>query len=165
MLNNKPLKRLAFAAVLAGVAVAHPVAALTALPPLSDESVRRLLSNYVQTWSADEQFNPTTMARFYADSVTYYGKRMSRAAVLGDKRRYIATWPERRYSIVPGSHAVSCNADHSACVVSGVMVWDRRSAAGSRTTGSARLKILVNAESGGRIVRESATILSQVGQR
>jgi hypothetical protein len=45
----------------------------------------------------------------YEPSVLYYGKPVSRAAVLADKRRYIARWPRRAYRLDPSTVTASAN--------------------------------------------------------
>lgn len=53
--------------------------------------------------------HPELISHFYADELeTYWGKKNhSRAAVIADKRRYAARWPEREYQLLPGSLAVA----------------------------------------------------------
>ncbi|GAC1338580.1 MAG: hypothetical protein NVSMB26_26170 [Beijerinckiaceae bacterium] len=117
------------------------------------------LANYVAVWSTNAGINPTSMAKFYADRVIYYGKPMSRDQVFRDKLNYIATWSERHYRIVPGTVATDCDQGRSLCRVAGLMQWDRRSVAGQRSVGAARLTLVLSKQSGARIVRESASIL------
>ncbi|MGE0768504.1 MAG: caspase domain-containing protein [Hyphomicrobiaceae bacterium] len=42
----------------------------------------------------------------YEPQVSYYGKSVTRSAVLADKRRYVARWPRRAYRLDPGSVSV-----------------------------------------------------------
>jgi hypothetical protein len=128
---------------------------------LSTAAAQRRLEAYVSTWSANQEINASNVGHYYADRVIYYGKPMSRDQVLRDKLRYIAVWPERRYRIVPGTVAAACDRQHTICRVSGVMAWDRRSRTGTSSTGSARLTMILSRASGGRIVREAASLHSQ----
>ncbi|HEX3181807.1 MAG TPA: hypothetical protein VHR44_11235 [Beijerinckiaceae bacterium] len=132
-----------------------------AYSPLSTATAQRRLEAYVDTWSANNGINAANVSRYYADRVIYYGKPMSRQQVLRDKLNYIAVWPERYYHIVPGTVSAFCDRQHTACRVSGVMVWDRRSRVGHRSVGSARLTLILSRASGGRIVRESASLHAQ----
>lgn len=125
---------------------------------LSVSAAQRRLEAYVSTWSADQDVNPATVAHYYADRVIYYGKAMSRSDVLRDKLRYIAVWPERHYGIVPGTVAASCDHQRTLCRVSGIMRWQRRSRDGRQSVGNARLSLLLSRASGGKIVRESASL-------
>jgi DnaJ domain len=72
--------------------------------------------------------NPAGLAGFdalYAAEIDYFGKRLSRDAVLADKRRFAKRWPERTYK-VQSSYA-ECNA--SECFVDGSVEWETRSPA------------------------------------
>jgi hypothetical protein len=129
-----------------------------AYAPLSTEAAQRRLEAYVETWSANREINASNVGHYYADRVIYYGKPMSRQQVLRDKLNYIATWPERRYRIVPGTVSAACDRRHIMCRVSGIMAWDRRSRTGRASTGSARLTLILSRESGGRITREMASL-------
>ncbi len=125
--------------------------------PLGAAAAQRRLEAYVRTWSADNGINPGNVAHYYAPRVIYYGKPMSRGQVLRDKLNYISVWPERHYRIVPGTVSASCDRAQMACRVSGIMAWNRRSRAGEVSVGSTRLTLVLSRESGGRIVRESAS--------
>jgi DnaJ-domain-containing protein 1 len=79
----------------------------------------------ISKWSGT---NPDGLAGFdalYAAEIDYFGKRLTRAAVLADKRRFAKRWPERIYK-VQSSYA-ECNA--SECVVDGSVEWETRSPA------------------------------------
>jgi hypothetical protein len=132
-----------------------------AYSPLSTAMAQRRLEAYVDTWSSNKEINGANVAHYYADRVVYYGKPMSRRQVLADKLRYISVWPERHYRIVPGTVAAACDRQQSICRVSGVMAWQRRSRAGGSSIGSARLSLILSRASGGRIVREAASLHSQ----
>ena len=79
----------------------------------------------ISKWS---DTNPAGLAGFdslYAAEIDYFGKRLSRDAVLADKRRFAKRWPERTYK-VQSSYA-ECNA--SECFVDGSVEWETRSPA------------------------------------
>ena len=82
--------------------------------------------NAVMTrWSGT---NPAGVAGFdalYAAKIDYFGKQLSRDAVLADKRRFAKRWPERTYKIQ--SSYAECNA--SECFVDGYVEWETRSPA------------------------------------
>src|SRR4051794_31363940 len=126
--------------------------------PLSTAIAQRRLENYVHTWSTNAGINPGTVGNYYAVQAIYYGKPMSRSQILADKLRYISTWPERHYRIVPGTVSANCDGERTLCRVSGIMQWDRRSRSGARSVGSARLSLTLSRDSGGKIVRESASL-------
>jgi hypothetical protein len=130
-----------------------------AYEPLSVSAAQRRLIAHVATWSTDPGVNAGNVAHHYAHRAIYYGKQMSQREVLRDKLRYIAVWPKRRYSIVPGTVSVRCDRHRIVCRVSGIMRWDRRSRRGEQSIGRARLSLTLSRASGGRIVRESAVIM------
>ena len=79
----------------------------------------------ISKWSGT---NPDGLVGFdalYAAEIDYFGKRLTRAAVLADKRRFAKRWPERIYK-VQSSYA-ECNA--SECLVDGSVEWETRSPA------------------------------------
>jgi hypothetical protein len=116
------------------------------------------LHAYVQVWSRDGGVTPATMREFYAPRVIYYGKAMSREQALRDKLNYIRAWPARTYSIQPGSATTRCTPQ-GLCEARAVLLWDRTSRAGRRTSGASRLTLVFSQAEGGRIVRESAVTL------
>ena len=157
--------------MLRNVSLALPILLGCAAPALAQESgepltaaiAQRRLENYVHTWSTNAGVNPATVGNYYAPQAIYYGKPMSRAQILADKLRYIAAWPERHYRIVPGTVSAACDGDKTLCRVSGIMQWDRRSRSGARSVGSARLSLTLSRDSGGKIVRESASLPHYAG--
>lgn len=127
-------------------------------PQISEAALQKAFTGYLREWSSEQGISRSAMNRYYADHVIYYGKPMSRDEVFRDKVRYVAAWPERHYSVVPGSLSVTCTSDTSICRTRGLMRWDRRSTRGTRSTGTALLTLTASRQSGGKIVRESAVI-------
>ncbi len=130
-----------------------------AASPLTEAYAEQKLNEYVRIWSSNRGINPAAVSRYYANQVIYYGKPMSQGAVLRDKQQYASTWPERHYRIVPGTVSVNCDPYKTACRVSGVMEYDRRSYSGQRAVGAARLSLTLSRDSGSRVVQESAVFL------
>ena len=123
-------------------------------PVPGDESA---IQAYLAMWSRNSEVTAAAVDRFYAPSVVYYGKRLSRTQVLADKLHYIKAWPVRRYSEVPGSIEAHCNADRSRCRVSVIMAWHRVGRAQEISVGRARVAFdFVPADGGRKIARESA---------
>ena len=115
------------------------------------------IQSYLTMWSHNADITAAAVGRFYAPTVVYYGKRLSRAQVLADKLRYIQAWPMRRYAEVPGSIEASCNPDRSRCRVSVIMAWRRRGRDAKVSVGRARIAFdFVPADGGRKIARESA---------
>jgi hypothetical protein len=61
----------------------------------------------------------------YADEVGYYGKYFSRDEVVNDKKTFFLRWPNRNYSIDPGSLVVGCERA-SSCRADGTFTWSDR---------------------------------------
>ncbi|MDO9442655.1 MAG: hypothetical protein Q7T73_17345 [Beijerinckiaceae bacterium] len=150
--------RLVLASLLAALALpAYAQSPFQA--PITDEWAQKQVQAYVDVWSTDAGVTAQSVETFYAPRAVYYGKSMSRAQILADKRRYVRAWPERRYRMVPGSVRVRCDAPREICRATGVMEWSRRSASGRRVVGASRMDFTLTRSSGGKIVRESAVTL------
>ena len=120
----------------------------------------RMVGAYLAMWSHDDDINTASVERFYAPLVNYYGKRMSRAQVLADKRAYIRQWPIRNYAEVPGTFLGSCNSDRSFCKVRFDMQWRRVSRGSRNVVGRARVFFEFRQVEGGRkIAKETARFL------
>jgi hypothetical protein len=59
----------------------------------------------------------------YPDQLNYYGKMLSKALVLNEKRAFFKKWPTRNYSIQPSSAKVSCESA-SECTAEGIVDWE-----------------------------------------
>jgi hypothetical protein len=59
----------------------------------------------------------------YADVATYYGKQVTRDAILADKQAFAARWTERRYIMMPDTEAGECHAD-ATCFVTGLVSFE-----------------------------------------
>ncbi len=150
------MRRISTAAALMVIAALGPAAAQGA--GASDEaSAERRLRDYVHVWEQDELVAPRAMRTYYADSLIYYGKRMTREQALADKRRFIRAWPQRSYDIAPGSLRTRCGG--GVCEARAVLVWRRTGAGGRTQSGASALTLVFSQAAGGRIVRESATTL------
>ncbi len=126
----------------------------------SKADTERAIQAYLAIWSSAKSFDASTVERFYAPHVVYYGKSFTRAQVLGDKDAYTRQWPVRVYREVPGSFAASCDQARTLCRVSTNMAWHRVSRTGRVSDGRARLTFdFVPVEGGRKIARESARIL------
>ena len=84
----------------------------------------------ISKWSGTNAAGLAGFDALYAAEIDYFGKRLSRDAVLADKRRFAKRWPERTYK-VPSSYT-ECNA--SECFVDGSVEWETRSPARKAVT-------------------------------
>ena len=144
-----------------GVAPAAPaVGASTTGDTKAD--AERALQAYLAMWSSNSGVTAAAVNRFYAPRVVYYGKVMSRAQVLADKRAYIRAWPVRLYQEVPGTFAATCNADRSLCHVTADMTWRRVNRRNITSSGRAHMAFdFVPADGARKIARESARLLRE----
>lgn len=79
------------------------------------------------------------MADTYTEYVTYYGNVLPRMYVLEDKRKFMAQWPDRSYSIRPGTLKVTCPSSGNYCNATGIMNFTVISDT-KRISGSAEFK-------------------------
>src|SRR5215467_14511300 len=96
----------------------------------------------------------------YEDPVIYYDKVISREAVLNDKRRFADRWPQRTYSIRPGTLIVQCGDNSLACMVSGIADWAAAKDA-KRSRGAVNFYYTVHAGEGGllKIAEETSKVV------
>jgi hypothetical protein len=106
----------------------------------------------------------------YADTVTYYGKRMSRSDVIADNRKLWERWPTRNYAIRPDSLTASCYVIYRErmwmnCNVKGVFDWEATNSS-KRSVGSASITYTLMGLSNTdpldlRIVDENSTVMTR----
>ena len=85
------------------------------------------VSEYFARWSDDAAAALAYVSNAYASTVDFYGKPISRQALLVQKRAYIMRWPVRSYIVRPASITVSCDEVRGECLASGLVDWDCRS--------------------------------------
>jgi hypothetical protein len=106
----------------------------------------------------------------YADTVTYYSKRMSKSDVIADKMKLWNRWPTRNYTIRPDSLTANCYVIGSGtvwmnCNVKGVFDWEATNSS-KRSVGSASITYTLMGLSNSdpldlRIVDESSTVITR----
>ena len=94
---------------------------------VAQEHATAFAFSYLAQWSAPNDLALAAMSRSYAETVDFYGKPISRAALLAQKRAYMLRWPIRSYVPRPGSVAADCDAGGNVCKVTGLVEWDCRS--------------------------------------
>lgn len=88
-----------------------------------------LTRSYLHTWSADTRAAIADVPRLYAPRVRFYGRYLTRDALIREKAKFVRRWPTRHYAIRPGTMRVSCEAQSQRCVVRSVIDWRAESAA------------------------------------
>jgi hypothetical protein len=73
----------------------------------------------------------------------YFGKVTSRPALLEDKRRFVERWPQRSYTVRPGTFIAQCDGDSRRCTVSGITDW-AAAKDNKRTTSAANFYYVVH---------------------
>ncbi len=135
----------------------------SAIDTQRDELRRRLVSfvivDYLGTGLPDHE----NKAALYADTVDYYGRERSRAAVMAEKRAYYKKWPTRQYDFIesslvpkPGANdAIEISFRYTFSVFDG-----RRRATG---TGATTLELVLQddrfviSREAGRVLNQSST--------
>jgi hypothetical protein len=104
--------------------------------PGLDQRASNFVAGLFAIWSSPNVQALQALEGLYEDDVTYYGKVISREAVLADKRRFVERWPQRFYTIRPGTLATQCDGGSLRCTVSGITDWAAAKNA-KRATGTA----------------------------
>jgi hypothetical protein len=115
-----------------------PAPTSTARPAVGATNLELRASNFIgslfASWSSPNAQALQALEGLYQDEVTYYGKAINREAVLTDKRRFVERWPQRFYTVRPGTLVTKCEGGSFRCTVSGTMDWaaakDARRSAG-----------------------------------
>jgi hypothetical protein len=72
-------------------------------------------------WSSPNEEAFRSLDELYAETVRYHGKSMLRQEVLIHKQHFAERWPERSYTVRPGSISVTCVKEADTCSVKGIM--------------------------------------------
>jgi hypothetical protein len=138
--------------------VGPPVSASSEKPRDLEARVSNLVGSLFVTWSSPNVKAIKGLEGLYEDTVMYYGKATSRDAVLSDKRRFADRWPQRSYTIRPGTLFAQCEGVR--CAVSGTTDWAAAKDA-RRSTGVANFEYVVLLEFGGilKIAEETSKVV------
>lgn len=98
----------------------------------------------------------------YSARVRYYNKEEPKSEVMQLKREYATRWPQRDYSIAPGSLEITCNDNNAVCSVNGRVYWDVRNPAKDiRAVGLAKFTFgIFQTENSFNIVSEGGEVLA-----
>lgn len=101
-----------------------------------------------------------TAKNFYANSVTFYGKVLTRADILADKARYADRWPSRASAARVSTIKTFCNG--KICRVTGLYDWSvaapQRKASAK---GSAEFEYLIDMNGGYKVIAENGKVLDR----
>jgi hypothetical protein len=102
------------------------------------------------------------LEEIYPPTLTYYGKVVSKEEALRDKTNFMKRYPERAYSIRPGTMTASCEASENRCTVTGMVDWQTRSPTRNATSsGSARFDLTFTADDKPIVLSESSEVLTR----
>ncbi|MDR3392159.1 MAG: hypothetical protein P4L77_10555 [Sulfuriferula sp.] len=104
----------------------------TALATAMGQVATSFVQEYWSQWSLPNAQAMPYMRQDFASTVNFFGKEISRDAMLKNTRDFAERWQIRNYTITPhdaahpnrGITSVNCNVANSTCVVSGVVHWD-----------------------------------------
>lgn len=97
---------------------------------------------YLDAWSSENKAALTGVDYFYATHVTFFGRRVGRAAVRDDKLRFARRWPVRHYDHRPGTMKIACDVDTKLCHVRSILDYRAESPhRGARAEGSAEFEL------------------------
>nr|WP_246720266.1 hypothetical protein [Rhizobium leguminosarum] len=88
-------------------------------------------NRYNDEWSKDSASALDFMKSVYADQVSFFGTSVDKDVILKDKAAFAQRWPERIYSVKPGSVTASCAGK---CEMSGIVEWFARNRDTGRTS-------------------------------
>jgi hypothetical protein len=128
----------------------------TGEPYYLDQATSDFVRNVLVNWSSPNARALKAMEASYESNVVYFGKTMPLQAVLEDKRRFAQRWPQRAYSIRPGTLAVECVYRVERCTLSGTMEWTTTNAE-KRSTGAATFQYVVGRGADGTLKIEEET--------
>ncbi|MGY2047646.1 hypothetical protein [Methylobacterium sp. JK268] len=147
-----------------------PQPALPAPAPVSNERVvgwavaaQDLTRDYFSTFSQPNGVSFATQPRFYAQRVVFHGQPMTLAALLAEKRRFFARWPERRYRARPDSIRTACNSGIATCQVDSTVDFVAMNPErGARSQGTVAVRLGVSFADGRPvIVSETSRVISR----
>ncbi|MEI4480655.1 MULTISPECIES: S1C family serine protease [unclassified Phyllobacterium] len=137
-------------------------------PPLAKPSVsttaaetmaKDFIVSYHEALSSDNASALKFMQRAYSSSVSYYGKYLSKQAVLAEKQKFMERWPNRNYVVQPDSVTVVCSA--TSCHLEALVDWQAGSPA-RKSTPSGVASIAIDWDSfSGMITSETSSVIKQ----
>ncbi|WP_318874286.1 hypothetical protein RWA02_02660 [Sinorhizobium meliloti] len=128
-------------------------------PPVAQSNEQKaleFLTAYHDAWSRENSTALRFMETAYGSAVEFYGKTVTKADVIEEKRAFALRWPVRVYNVKPNSERVSCS---NTCRVDGVVDWYAKRAAGDRaSSGSAEFSLMWDPATS-KIVSETGKVI------
>lgn len=124
-----------------------------ALADVQEENTRALMREwaedvvyaYLGAWSSENKTALSGLDELYAPKVAFFGRRVDRAAVRDDKRRFARRWPVRHYDHRPGTMDIACDVAANLCRVRSILDYRAESPARhARSEGSAEFELHIS---------------------
>jgi hypothetical protein len=103
------------------------------------------------------------LSETYADSVEYYGKRVSKSKVIAEKRRFVERWPDRNYRPRWQDAKITCEPASRQCAIEGIADFEAKSVTrGRKESGTFRYSMrILFVESDTRIVAANSEVIAR----
>lgn len=122
------------ALTLGGVATAASAQGARDMEALAADIAQR----YLATWSSSGELSIANVPYVYGPRVRFYGRSLSWAGLVEEKRRAVRRWPVRSYAHRPGSMEVICNEAQRRCAARSIIDYQvANPASGRRAAGAA----------------------------
>ena len=127
--------------------------------PVTTEQVALAFADiYYMAWSMKDADAIHFLDSIYPDTINFYGKAVSKQAVLSEKIAFAQRWPTRAYSIKPGTARVTCG---SVCTITGIAEWFTSSQVRNKqSSGSAEFELTWNPATH-KLEGESGTVIEK----
>jgi hypothetical protein len=123
--------------------------------PLEDAAIA-FMYQHAAAQSAADSVAVGRVRGHYDETVFYYGKHLTKAAVLQEYQAFVERWPTRTYRLRPESVQVQCFPNSQVCNVNANFSWVAVSAArGKRSQGESSWSL-------GLLRREGAFVITSV---
>lgn len=90
------------------------------------------VAKYHDAWSTDNETALAYMRSHYGDEVDFYGRTISKTALMAEKVKFAKRWPIRTYSVRPESLIISCRP--TTCHIEGIVDWSVSSPPRNKTS-------------------------------
>ena len=122
---------------------------------------RQLIVDMQSVSSADASESLRSLARIYADQVSFYDQQYSLDEIRRDKRNYLKRWPSRYFRARDDTIDIFCDSNNNRCDVDVIIDWQVASKKRNSSISGAstmRFEVQFN-QAGPQIVSESGEVL------
>lgn len=141
----------------------EPPATQSTIATTLDNRARAFVEDYMRRTEGEAEQVLAFVRNSFGAEIRYYGKVVSNAQVVEEKRRYLSRWPQRRYQLKPETMRVECDEARSTCLLSGELdyhVRDPRAARSASGAASYELRVLFT-HTGPKVIEESGRTLAR----